>query len=312
MRIFDGHCDTITRDFSDGTDLFLNNGDLDIARMLKAGEYAQIFAIFIDEKTIEEDLFEVTKKYISFFNSQIEKYSEYINLCRTGDEIKKAFNEDKAAAILSIEGLHTINGDISNIDTLYNLGVRSIGVTWNNSNPFAGGVYDPLLGLSTKGFELIEYLNDKGIMVDVSHLSGKSFRNIDEVAKKPYIASHSCSSALCNTFEVRNLSDEQIKTIANKGGIIGLNLCPEFLTNKEDAYVQDVVQHIEHIMNVGGMESIALGSDFDGIDKTPIGLEDPTKYLNLAFELNGKGYSEDLIEKIFFNNFFRVFNEICL
>jgi len=159
-------------------------------------------------------------------------------------------------------------------------------------------------GLSRFGLEVVEEMNRLGMLIDVSHLNEPGFWDVIEASSSPVIASHSNAKALCD--HPRNLTDEQIRAIADGGGVIGVNFCTAFLTSSGAATLDDVLNHIDYLVKVGGIETVGLGSDFDGITETPIGLENCSRTLILADGLNGRGYSVDAIEKIMGGNLLRL------
>jgi membrane dipeptidase len=163
--------------------------------------------------------------------------------------------------------------------------------------------------LTEFGREVIEKMNELGILVDGSHLSETSFWQVVNCSKQPVIASHSSVWELCN--HKRNLKDGQIKAIAEKGGVIGINFCPSFLNESGRATLDDVVKHINYVVDLVGVDYVAIGSDFDGIDSTPAGLEDVACFPALTQSLLEEGCSRNEVEKIMGENFLKVFKEVC-
>ncbi|MDC7124618.1 MAG: dipeptidase [Spirochaetales bacterium] len=322
-KYIDMHCDTLLKEFKNKKLYDNPENMLDISRMVKAGQAAQFFAIFFPPQNIngqtlpeefpvfpsDEQLFEQARTLLF---ETAEKYPEHFGIAFTSDDIKKNINMGRCSAILTIEDGRMINGDISMLPFFYDAGVRVIGLTWNYSN-YIGFPNSPdpdkmSLGLTDFGKEAVYEMNKLGIIVDVSHLSDGGFLDVAEVSSKPFIASHSNCRALCN--HPRNLTDKMIKTLATHGGITGLNFCPMFLSNdgKNNSRVEDLCRHIIHLINTGGEDCVALGTDFDGISgEFEIG--QPTEMKKLFMTLEQKGLSERQLEKLAYGNVLRVLEE---
>lgn len=236
----------------------------------------------------------------------IEANPDYLLLFRTYSDVCKALDTGRTALLLSVEGGEILGGSLAMLSTLHGLGVRSIGLTWNQANDIAGGVKEPG-GLSKFGEEVITEMNRLGMLVDVSHLSDPAFWDVMRVTQTPVIASHSCCRAVHNN--PRNLTDDQIKELAAGGGVIGINFYANFLTGGE-AKLQDVIRHVEHVCSLVGPDYVGVGSDFDGCDLLPAGLEDTVRLPELAKALLAQGYSGENVEKIMGGNFFRVLNQV--
>jgi membrane dipeptidase len=151
-------------------------------------------------------------------------------------------------------------------------------------------------------------MNELGMIIDCSHLSDKGFYDCIKYSKHPIVCSHSNSRSVCNV--VRNMSDEMILALKENKGLMGINYCPDFISNSKKNQIPDIIKHINHIKSVGGIDIIALGSDFDGIP-TPNGMSDCTKVNLLKEALIKEGYTHEEIEKIFYKNFLRVFKKVC-
>jgi membrane dipeptidase len=152
-------------------------------------------------------------------------------------------------------------------------------------------------------------MDSLGIIIDVSHTGIKTIQDILQVTQNPIIATHSGARALRNHY--RNLYDWQIQDIANSGGVIGIVFYPYFLNGTSNASINDVIAHIDYIKNLVGIDYVAIGSDFDGIEVVPLGLEDTSKFPNLTEALFERGYSREDIDKILYKNFKRVFEQVC-
>ncbi|KAI7248407.1 hypothetical protein KC345_g11863 [Hortaea werneckii] len=202
--------------------------------------------------------------------------------------------------MLSLEGVDGLEGNLFYAQLCFELGVRFLGVTWNYANWAADGVLEPRNGgFTEQGRKLIEWCNGSGMLLDVSHLAPAGFWELVERSKRPFIASHSNSAAICG--HPRNLSDEQIKALVTLDGRIGLTFVPWFVRDGGGANSDDVRRHIEHVCALGGSKQIMFGSDFDGIDAWVTGLEHPGKYAEFA-SLLLKYYPEDEVKGWLFDN----------
>ncbi|HHW47104.1 MAG TPA: membrane dipeptidase [Clostridiaceae bacterium] len=306
MIIADAHCDTITRIMESGENLDKNKCHVDIERMQRAGSFVQFFAAFISPEYYRKSPLERAVRIINKLYFQAGMHKNEIMLCYNYNDIERALSLKKVAAIISIEGGEALEGDISNLRKFYGMGVRSLCLTWNHSNEIADGVgdNDSDRGLTAFGREVIKVMNSLGMLVDLSHISEKSFWDVMEFTDKPVIASHSNAKKICP--HKRNLTDEQILAIKSKGGVIGINLYPYFLNNSGIASVKDIIMHIEHIASLTGEDHIGLGADFDGIEYTPEGIGGVEDIHKIFDELQKLNYSRRFIEKFASGNFLRM------
>ena len=221
-------------------------------------------------------------------------------------DVIKAQQEGKIAVILSLEGGEALGDDPGLLEVFYRLGVRSLGLTWNQRNLLASGVDDDDSGggLTALGGEAVKVAQNLGILLDVSHLSARSFWDLIDHARGPVIASHSSAFALCP--HPRNLTDQQARAVAQTGGVIGVNFHSPFLCKQGGAKLIDVVNHIDYLVQLVGPEHVGLGSDFDGIPAGPQGLEGPHRFPDLARALTERGYKDQEVRAIMGLNFLRV------
>ena len=311
--VFDGHCDTILEIMNHKRNLEKKStdGHLDIPRMKEGGIDVQFFAVFIEDIYKPERSLKRTLQLIDCFYREIEKNQDDISLVTNYNQIEEANRAGKIAAILSIEGGEALEGDLGVLRVLYRLGVRLLTLTWNQRNQIADGIGESRTGsgLTEFGLKVIDEMNDLRMLIDVSHLSETGFWDVIKRSKAPIVASHSNCYALCP--HPRNLKDEQIKALADKGGVIGITFVPNFLTQeKRKTTVKDVVKHIDYLVEKVGVDYVGLGSDFDGTGGLPLGLEGVDKISNITEELLNRGYKEREIEKILGSNFLRVFKEV--
>ena len=305
MIIFDFHCDTISKIHDSAQDLQRNTFHVDIEKIPQDEKRIQFFAVFVKPGFSYLRSLLRTSSIISKYYEQINANSKRIEHCNNCSGLFDAIINNKIASFLSIENAGEIFMDKLNIKSFYNLGVRCMGLTWNYDNMLGCGAFTQEdKGLSEDGRQVIEQMQTLGILLDVSHLSEKTFWDAAEWSYASLVASHSNCRSICNS--KRNLTDEQIKHIANTGGIIGINFYPEFLNNSKTADINDVIRHIEHVCSIAGPQYVCIGSDFDGIEETPTGLEDTSKINNIFEMLSRLNYSEKDIANIASANFLRV------
>ncbi|WP_079910194.1 dipeptidase [Paenibacillus sp. 32352] len=305
MTIIDGHCDVLYKMYENrGLDFFnptVSGLDVTYQRMVQAGVKIQFFAIFLSD-SIRQPYFEHYLEYINIFYQKIIS-DPRIRLIKNQTDLLEVMSGPQKGAILTLEGADAIQDNPLFTQTLFHLGIRLIGVTWNYGNWAADGVLEPRQGgFSRKGLRFIKECNDLGIMMDVSHLSEKSFWDLAMMSEKPFVATHSNAKAICS--HPRNLDDSQIKAIIQKQGRIGITFVPWFVTEQGTASLSDLTKHIDHICSLGGEKHLVIGSDFDGISKWIPGLEHTGKFDDLAQFLS-KYYKDDWLKDFFFRNWYR-------
>lgn len=326
MKIIDMHCDTISeiwesRRSGEPQELATNSLHMDIQKMKKANYMLQNFAMYIDLKK-DLDPFEYVCSLIDIFYEEMEKNKNDICVIKSYDDIAENERNNKISALLTIEEGGCCKGSIENLEKLYALGARMMTLTWNYPNELANPnlfqeetntngfhLFDGTKGLTKKGFEFIERMEELGIIIDVSHLSDAGFWQVAKHTKKPFAASHSNARALCG--HARNLTDNMIKTIAERGGVIGLNYYGCFLNKQNDSTstAARIAEHARYITNVGGTECLGLGSDFDGIAGN-LEIVDCAQMYKLFDALEAAGFSQNTIEKIAYQNVLRVYKEM--
>lgn len=324
MKFIDLHCDTLSILALSDEEISLKSNDktsVDFERLKKGNALAQFFAIYLPSEATYEKLKkepmdddEYILKSVKILKEAIEENPDLIAMAYNAEDIKRNKAEGKMSAILTIEDGRSIEGKLEKIKQYYDLGVRLITLTWNHENSLGyPNSKDPEImkkGLKAFGIEAIEYMNDLGIIVDVSHLSDGGFYDVARVSKRPFIASHSNARAISP--HQRNLTDEMIKIISDKGGVVGLNFCPPFLNQDakgQDSTIELMVKHLNHIRNVGGEDVIALGSDLDGIGGN-LEIDSCDKIPLLFKALEKAGWSSRLIEKLAYENALRVIGDV--
>lgn len=310
MKVFDGHSDI-------WYDAFLKNHHKENILLsyhiprLKAGNICGVnAAVWTNPKS--ENPMEKFMQMIAIRSKYMrETENNELIFAENGLQINKAIKSEKIFVISSIEGLIGIGNNIDFIATLYDLGFRVISLTWNEANTLAAGCgcNDDSKGLSDFGRQAVKIIENIKIVLDVSHLSEKSFWDVVKIAQKPFIATHSNAYSLCPV--PRNLKDDQIKAIAESGGLIGISALPQ-IVDRENPSLEKVVKHIIYVTNLIGVDHICLGFDFfdylttDNIiqnQKQTTGLEDVTKVPTLIECLKKSGFDEKDIEKIALLNF---------
>lgn len=289
---------------------------LDIARMAKAGCLAQFFAIFVPKPEhyaatgLTSDM-EFIDKVLDIINTSVYSHSSQIRIARNADEMHRHHEQGLMSGFITLEEGRPVDGRMENIDLLYQKNVRLITLTWNYKNCFGSpNSRDPEImaeGLTDFGKKAVLHMNELGMLVDVSHLSDGGFRDVAAISKKPFIASHSNARALCG--HPRNMTDDMIRTLADKGGVMGLNFCPAFVEESEICTIQGLVRHARYIANIGGVDCVALGSDFDGIGGN-LEINNVTMMPKLLDALQAGGFSASEVEKIAYKNAERVIADV--
>jgi len=285
----------------------------DLPRFRDGGVDAQMFALWTDWRdSAAHPYYAYTLAMVDSFNSQIRQNASEFAQARNADEIAQANAAGKLAGILAVEGGHAIENDLEKLRTFYQKGARYLTITWNNSTAWAVSAADArstTVGLSNFGRQVIRTVDSLGMIIDVAHTGIKTIWDILATTKNPIVATHSGVRALNN--HTRNLNDAQIDSIARRGGVIGVVFYPPFLSPKSTATIDTVIRHIDYIKNRVGIDYVAIGSDFDGIESVPAGLEDVSKLPNLTSALLRHGYSIADVRKILGENYLRVFKQVC-
>lgn len=317
MSLIDLHCDTafLMSVMDKPIELKKNQLCVDLEKMKQAESMAQFFASFIHMKRFDGDYDKAYQAALTMLNhtkGEFEKNKDMIRLARNYDELMKNHNEGLMSGVLTIEEGGIIDNRMERLEELYKEGVRLITLTWNFENclgyPNSEEADKMNLGLKPFGMETVERMNELGILVDVSHLSDGGFWDVIKHSKKPAIASHSNARRECG--HRRNLTDDMIRALAEKGGISGLNFYPAFLNGEKSANVDDLVRHIVHMYHVGGEEFVAIGTDFDGFEGAVDGIEHMGKMPMFYEALRKRKFTDSQIEKFCYKNALRVIKEV--
>lgn len=307
--MIDLHCDTIMQllDHPDSGDLYRNTWKIDIEKLQKAHSKVQDFALFVNlGKT--NDPYGRYEEMRNLCTTQIHLYGEHIQHVLSYQDVESVYESGKIGALMSIEEGGVLGGDLDKLKQAYQDGVRLITLTWNYPN----GLGEPHCGeqhkkLTPKGIEFVEAMQDLGIIVDCSHLNDAGTEQLGDILDVPFIASHSNAREV--TAHTRNLPDNLIKLIANKGGVIGLNFAQSFLGTSPVSRIEDIVKHGLYLINKGGEDVVALGTDFDGI-KPNTEIKDASEMYRLYDAFKEAGLSVEQCEKLFWKNADRLLKEI--
>ena len=320
MTYIDLHCDTILRCVEDGAGSFRrrDNAMADLERLAKAGAMAQFFAVFFPPEQELRARFSLgDREYLdacrAVFENSLRDSPELAAPARCAADIKRNFAAGKVSAVLTMEDGRAAEGKLENLEEFYGMGVRCIALTWNGANCFgAPNSDDPAVmnrGLTPFGKDAVVWMQERGMLVDVSHLSDGGFWDVAALCKKPFLATHSNSRSYSP--HRRNLTDEMLRTLADRGGAAGLNFAPEFLqadVTRRDASAADTARMARRMADTAGVDALALGTDFDGIGGE-LELRGAEKMDLLWDALRREGFSEDELEKICWRNALRVIRD---
>jgi membrane dipeptidase len=298
----------------------------DIKRLHEGGVGAIFFSVYVDAKYVQGN--HSANRALQMIDTVdqdiLDRYPDTFVRALTAKDIEQAHKHHKIGGLMGLEGGHAIEDSPRLLRDYYRLGVRYMTLTHFNTNNWAdssGDINKPDIqhhnGLTPQGKDFVREMNRLGMMVDISHVADKTFYDALETSEAPLIASHSACRAVTNV--PRNMTDDMIKALANKGGVIQINIYCPFISQKsadapKDAPVRatldDVIAHIEHVRQVAGIDAIGIGTDFDGIECAPIGLDDVSKFPNLTRALLEKGYSPAHIKKIYGQNTLRLMRQV--
>lgn len=314
MRLIDMHCDTFWLMMrKQGVCLQKNHLCVDIEKMKSAGSLAQFFACFIHMNPIDgedawEDGYRQAFDMITYGKSVLDKCAEYITIAHNYEEILLNRNRGKMSAVLTLEEGGILNGKMEYLEELYREGIRLITLTWNHENCIGyPNSREPGImkqGLKPFGIEVLRRMNELGMIIDVSHLSDGGFWDVIKYSQKPFVASHSNARALCP--HQRNLTDEMIRALSNKGGVCGVNFYPFFLQESGRASLEDIANHAWHLYHIGGEDVVAFGTDFDGFDEGECGISHIGEMSYVYEALERRGFTGRQMDKIQRENILRV------
>lgn len=314
MFICDCHCDTLTELYNKNASLYENEQHFDIKRQIALGGGLQFCAIYVPTEVFRyQGGLRYTLCLLDKYNQEIKKLHENgidVLQVRTAGDAGNVLKH-KAATLLAIEEGGAIDGSLEALRCLYELGVRAMTLTWSNRNDIADGINEEATGsgLTLFGKQVVAEMNRLGMLVDVSHISTAGFWSVIETSTKPIIATHSNAKSLCS--HPRNLNDEQIKALAQNGGLAGITFAGQFLEEDwRNACIESVYKHIDYMLNlIGNDDHIGFGSDFDGISHPPYNIQGVQDYKPLI-EYLSKYYSDETINKITHQNVINLLQKV--
>ena len=341
VPFFDAHCDTVMKVLDGEADFLSGAGKshIDYPAMLDGGVRTQIFAACVTSQEYPGQEAERVDAMIRTIGEMAESTGGGMAIARTSAEIERAFHDGPIAALLGIEGADCLEGRAENLRRYAEAGVRDLIFSWSD-NPFSGTTFGDGGPLTCEGERLLGLAEELHVMVDVSHLSDVAFADVCRVATRPFVASHSNCRSICPS--PRNLTDAMIRSMADAGGVMGINLATWFLeptsyletewrrraAERPGASAEEksrmlaevkalprpslewVARHVVHAVRVGGEDCVGIGGDLDGIYQTPAGLEGIADYPRIVAILHDAGLSESQIEKVSHRNFRRVFRDV--
>lgn len=314
MFICDCHCDTLTELYNKNASLYENEQHFDIKRQIALGGGLQFCAIYVPTEVFRyQGGLRYTLCLLDKYSQEIKKLHENgidVLQVRTAEDAGNVLKH-KAATLLAIEEGGAIDGSLEALRCLYELGVRAMTLTWSNRNDIADGINEEATGsgLTLFGKQVVAEMNRLGMLVDVSHISTAGFWSVIETSTKPIIATHSNAKSLCS--HPRNLNDEQIKALAQNGGLAGITFAGQFLEEDwRNACIESVYKHIDYMLNlIGNDDHIGFGSDFDGISHPPYNIQGVQDYKPLI-EYLSKYYSDETINKITHQNVINLLQKV--
>lgn len=316
--VIDTHCDTPGR-LADGAVLSSkgDNGHFDYPRMAEGGVDCEFFALYTPNDMPPDAALRRVMEMSAAVHDSVEAFTG-VRMAYSPSDVLRNKEAGRRSVAVGMENAAPLCKSLPLLREMYRMGVRYVTLTHNGNNEICDAALAPEKrwnGLSPFGKEFVSEMNRIGMMIDVSHISDDSFFDVLSCSSAPVIASHSCCRAISE--HPRNMTDGMIKALADAGGVVQINFCPLFVDAScdESAYetlpsFKEVADHIEHVIKIAGIGSVGIGSDFDGIDHTPKGLEDISKMPALLQELSGRGYGEKELALIAGGNFLRVWKAV--
>ena len=305
IGLFDLHCDTITECSLQNQPLRENSLHLSLGRGRAYLPWIQCFAVWLPDEIRGAEAVGYFDRVLHRFQHECQCNDDWMLPCRCAQDLQTARQQGKCGAVLTVEGGAVLAGEISRVKLLAQQGVRMLTLTWNGSCEMGdGAMVEHPKGLTAFGKLAVPELERCNILIDVSHASDPLFDDVAARAARPFVASHSNSRAVCQ--HPRNLTDQQFVTIRDRGGLVGLNFYPPFLTDSPQASLDDLLRHAEHFLALGGQDTLALGSDFDGA-QMPQSIAGVQSMGQIWEHFVKFGYPHPLLEKIFFKNAWKFF-----
>lgn len=306
MKLFDLHCDTIERMEELGENMLTDKTQLSLKYLPQIEKWCQTFAIFIPDSKRGVDAVSYYEQVLAYFHKMLEKHADIVEMANTADDIRRITGSKKCAALLSVEGGAVLDGKLENIEKLKKDGVKMMTLTWNGANELASGNVNPEMGFTAFGREAVREMERQNIIVDVSHLNDKGMEELMGFATKPIIATHSNLRSVCS--HKRNVTEEMFKYIVEHKGLCGLNLLHGFVSDEpmKDSKAE-LFRHVYRMLELGGEDVIACGSDFDGGITSQ--MDNPALFASFGDYMVDHGISRRVSDKIMFENALHFFEE---
>lgn len=307
MKIVDLHCDILSKLVEGQYSLYDNPYHFDIKRALQVKQQVQFFSLFTHPDQADICMRKILLQ-ITHLLKACKEYPDYIYPLVQSEQLDDQANRSKLAAVIHLEGGEALGSELELVYLLYELGLRSLALTWNPRNLLAGGVDAPEenSGLTSLGRELINMVNNLGIILDLAHIAPRSFFEVLEFYDKPLMVTHANAYHLCH--HRRNLKDDQLKALAQNGGVIGFTQVSDFVKETGPVLPNDFIDHLAYVAELIGVEFVALGSDFDGAEK--IVLPSVEAYADMPGLLENRGFNKREIELILSGNALRVIGSL--
>ena len=295
-------------------------GHTDIPRMRAGGVGAQFWSVYVPFGAVEEGAARVQLEEIDIARQIIDRYPDHFELALSASDVERIFGAGRIASMLGMEGGHAIENSLGALRAFYDLGVRYMTLTHGGTIDWLDSATDEPRhgGLAPFGVEVVREMNRLGMLVDLSHVSPEGMADVLDIAEAPVIFSHSSARAL--TDHPRNVPDEILRRMPENGGVVMVTFVPSFVSEEvrtfegptdyaPKATLADVADHIDHVRAVAGIDHVGIGSDFDGISSTPVGLEDVSTFPALLEELSRRGWTEEELRKLAGENLLRAWRE---
>ena len=340
-RIFDAHCDTVTKILDGDADILAScQGHVSASDLQAGGVGCQVFACFASLMQHGDQVVQRSRALLAAARS-LEGQGPFVLPNSAAELAALAREKERVGVLLAVEGGEALGGRVEAVAELAALGVRYLTLAWGD-NDLTGSSFGQGAGLSGLGREVVAELEQRRVLVDVSHISDAAFEEVAAMATRPFVASHSNCRAVCDV--PRNLTDDQLRAVANSGGVVGINFVSGFLTDEAaaaqrpiyerylDGVQQDpgslsgrmaradaeiartrmpplssIADQMDHAREVAGVDAVAFGSDFDGYSFGPRGLSGCRDFPVIVEMLRQRGYSEQELDKICWHNWLRVF-----